>query len=138
MEREIQILGFNYSKISAERSPDFKGKLEISPNINIKSIEKHDLKVIKQDALKISFLFAIKYKNLGEVALEGDIILKTDAKTQKEILKGWKDKKLDQDSQAMILNLIMQKASVRAIELEEEMNLPIHIRIPKLQVSKKE
>ena len=138
MARDIQVLGFNFTKISAERYPDFKGKLEINPHINISSIEKHELNLIKQDAVKIAFSFAIKYKELADISLEGDIILRTDTKTQKEILKGWKDKNLDQEIQTMILNLIMQKASIRAIELEEEMNLPIHIKIPRLEVSKKE
>jgi hypothetical protein len=138
MARDIQVLGFNYTKLSAERYPGFKGKLEINPNINISSIEKHELNLIKQDAVKIVFSFGIKYKDLADISLQGDIILRTDAKTQKEILKGWKDKNLDQEIQTMILNLIMQKASIRAIELEEEMNLPIHIKIPRLEVSKKE
>jgi hypothetical protein len=138
MARDIQVLGFNYTKLSAERYPDFKGKLEINPNINIASIEKHELNLIKQDAVKIVFSFGIKYKDLADINLQGDIILRTDAKTQKEIIKGWKDKNLDQEIQTMILNLIMQKASIRAIELEEEMGLPIHIKIPRLEVSKKE
>jgi hypothetical protein len=138
MARDIQVLGFNYTKLSAERYPDFKGKLEINPNINIASIEKHELNLIKQDAVKIVFSFGIKYKDLADINLQGDIILRTDTKTQKEIIKGWKDKNLDQEIQTMILNLIMQKASIRAIELEEEMGLPIHIKIPRLEVSKKE
>lgn len=138
MAREISLLGFNYTKISAQRYPDFKGKLEINPNINIASIEKHDLNLIKQDALKIVFSFNIQYKDLADINLDGEIILKTDSKTLKETLNGWKNKSLDPEIQSMILNLIMQKASIRAIELEEEMNLPIHIKIPRLEVSKKE
>ena len=138
MAKDIQVLGFNFTKISAERYPDFKGKLEISPHINISSIDEHKLSLIKQEAVKIVFTFAIKYKDLADIKLEGDIILRVDSKTQKEMIKGWKDKNLDQEIQTMILNLIMQKASIRAIELEEEMNLPIHIKIPRLEVSKKE
>ncbi len=138
MTRDIQILGFNYSKLSAQKYPDFKGKLEINPNINIASIEKHELSLIKQDAVKVKFSFNIKYKDLADVLLEGEMVLRIDSKTQKEILKGWKDKALELELQTMILNIIMQKASVRAIELEEEMGLPIHIRIPRLEISKKE
>lgn len=138
MGREIQILGFNYTKIFAEKYPDFKGKLEINPHINIASIDKQELNLIKEEAVKIVFSFVIKYKDLAEIKLDGEIILKVDPKTQKDMIKGWKEKTLDKELQTMILNLIMQKASIRAIELEEEMNLPIHIKIPRLEVSKKE
>ena len=138
MARDISLLGFNFTKISAQRYPDFKGKLEVKPKINIASIEKHELNLIKQDAVKVKFSFGINYKDLADIDLDGEVILKTDASTQKEILSGWKDKKLDSEVQSIILNLIMQKASIRAIELEEEMNLPIHIKIPRLEVSKKE
>ncbi len=138
MAREISLLGFNYNKISCQKYPNFKGKLEVKPNINIVSIEKHELNLIKQDAIKVVFSFNVNYKDLADVTLDGEMILRTDSKTQKEVLKGWKEKKFDQEIQTMILNLIMQKASIRAIELEDEMNLPIHIRIPRLEVSKKE
>ena len=138
MARDISLLGFNFTKISAQRYPDFKGKLEVKPKINISSIEKHELSLVKQDAVKIKFAFGINYKDLADIDLEGDVILRTDASTQKEILESWKNKKLDVEIQTVILNLIMQKASIKAIELEEEMNLPIHIKIPRLEVSKKE
>lgn len=138
MAREISLIGFHFSKISAEKKSDFKGKIEINPKINIASIEKQELSLIKQDALKIIFSFNINYKDLAEINLEGEIILKVDSKTLKDTLKSWKEKKLDQEIQILILNLIMQKASVRAIALEEEMGLPIHVTIPRLQVSKKD
>lgn len=138
MAREISLLAFNYTKISGQKYPDFKGKLEVNPHINILSIEKQELNVIKQDALKVVFLFNIKYKDLADIFLEGEMVLKVDSKTFKETLKGWKDKTLDSEIQTIILNIVMQKASIRAMELEDEMGLPIHIRIPRLEVSKKE
>lgn len=138
MAREISLLGFSYRKISAQKVPEFNGKLEITPNINIASIEKHELTLVKQEAVKIAFGFNINYKDLADINLEGDVVLKMDPKSLKETLNGWKNKNLDQEIQTLILNLIMQKASIRAIELEEEMGLPIHIQIPRLQVSKKE
>lgn len=138
MAKEISLLGFSYSHISARRYPEFKGKLEISPNIHILSIDKHEISMMKQDAIKVTFSFKITYKELADIQLDGDMILKVDSKTLKEVLKGWKDKAIDPETQTIILNLIMQRASIRAIELEEEMGLPIHVRIPRLAVSKKE
>lgn len=136
MVREIQLIGFNFTKISGERYSDFKENLKINPNINISSIDKHDLNLIKQDAIKVVFSFSVKYEDLADIALEGNILLRVDTKTQKDLINGWTKKNLDKDLQTIIVNLIMQKASIRAIELEEEMNLPIHIKIPKLEISK--
>jgi hypothetical protein len=138
MSRDISLLGFIYTKICVEKNPNFKGKLEIKPSINIASIEKQALTLLKQDSIKIKFSFGIKYTELADLNLNGEVILKTDSKTQKEILTGWKDKSLNPELQTLILNIIMQKASLKAIQLEEEMNLPIHIKIPKLEISKKE
>ncbi|MCM8832999.1 MAG: hypothetical protein NC816_03660 [Candidatus Omnitrophica bacterium] len=135
---EISILGFNLTKISGWKNPDFKGKLEINTSINISSIEKHEINLIKEDILKINFSFKITYKDFAEIFLEGNLLIKTDPKKIKEAIKEWKDKKLDSEFQTIILNLIMQKCSIRAIELEEELSLPIHIRMPSLKVEKKE
>jgi hypothetical protein len=138
MVREISVLAFNFTKISAQKYQGFEGEIKINPNINIASIEKHELKLLKQDAVKIKFSFNVNYKDLADVNLDGDLILRVDSKTQKDLIKGWKDKNLDGELQTGIINLIMQKSSIRAIEIEDEMGLPIHIQIPKLQVSKKE
>lgn len=138
MEREISIMGFNLIKISGSKNPEFKGDLEINPKINIKSIEEYSSKFVKEDLLKIEFSFIIDYKDYAEINLEGSIILKTDSKTMKEVLRGWKEKKIDNEVQVIILNLIMNKASIRAIELEEELGLPLHIRLPSIQLSKKD
>jgi hypothetical protein len=138
MATEISLLNFNYKKISIQKVPEFNGKIEINQNINISSIEKQELKLLKQDALKVIFSYDIKYNELADINLDGEIILKADSKTLKETLSGWKNKSLNPEIQTIILNLIIQKASIKAIELEEEMGLPIHIQIPRLEVSKKE
>lgn len=137
MAQEIKLAGFKYTKINVERKEDNKGELKITPNINIQSIDKFKSDS-KQDILQINFQFGIDYSSLGKVELEGRLLLATDSKTLKDALEGWKNKKLDNDINLIILNVIMQKASVKALELEEEMNLPPHIQLPRLQLGKKE
>ncbi|MEM4181842.1 MAG: hypothetical protein QXX68_01675 [Candidatus Pacearchaeota archaeon] len=138
MAMEISVLGFNLTKISGWKNQNFKGTLEINNSINISSIEKHEVNLLKEDVLKIDFSFKVTYKDFAEILLEGFTLLKTDSKTFKEVLKEWKDKKLNNDFQTVVLNLIMQKCSIRAIELEEELGLPIHIRLPSLKIGNKE
>lgn len=138
MSKNISLLGISYNKIFIEKDSNFKGEIQIKPHINISSIEKQDLALLKQDSIKVRFSFNIDYSELAKLGLDGELILKTDPKTQKDILKGWADKNLNAELQSIILNIIMRKASIKAIQLEEEMNLPIHINIPKLELSKKE
>ena len=138
MTQEIRLLGFSLTKLEAEKKPDFKGKLEVASNINILKIEKFKPELAKQESLKIEFSFDIDYKELGKVVLQGIIFLLVDTKTMKKVLTSWKDKKLDSEFQLIVLNLIMQKASLKAFQLEEELGLPLHVQLPRLQPKESE
>jgi len=137
MAQEIKLVGFKYTKLNVERNEEEKGELKITPNININSIDKFKSES-KQEVLEIKFTFGIDYSSLGKVELSGRMLLATDSKTVREAIDGWKNKKLDNNINLIILNVIMQKASIKALELEEEMNLPPHVQLPRLQIGKKE
>lgn len=134
MVSDIKLGAFKFLKVFAERSEDFKGELKITPNIHIKSVDKHTSDLNKQESLKVDFKFDVDYSGLGKISLEGLLYLIMDAKTLKETISTWKDKKLNDEVKSIILNLIMHKSSVRAMELEEELNLPLHVQLPRLQV----
>jgi hypothetical protein len=129
----LKLVGSRIVKINAERNHDFSGKLEMSTNIQIKEIE-----LIKdsKETIKVTYLFEIDYKELGKVSVEGNIFLTGETKIIKELLKNQKDKKYETPTHIAITNLIIQKASVKAIELEEELMLPIHIKLPTLSIKK--
>jgi hypothetical protein len=136
MTKEIKILGFNFTKLEARKKTDFEGKLEIGTNINISSVEKHKLDLVKDDVLKIGFDFIISYKDLGQVAVAGIMYLLVDSKTLKDAVKQWEDKKLPEDLRLTILNLILQKSSLKALELEEDLGLPLHMPMPRVSDQK--
>ena len=127
----LKLVGSRFLKVSAERKPDFSGKLEMKTNIKIDTLEK--VKETK-DTIKLAYTFEIDYVELGGVAIEGLLFLSGDAKSIKEILKVQKDKKYDSPEYVGLTNLIIQKASIKAFELEEELGLPIHIKLPPLSV----
>lgn len=127
----LKLIGSKLIKISAERNPEFNGKLEIKTNIKINSLEK--IKEAK-DTLKLSYDFEVNYNKLGKIFIKGILFLSGDSKIIKELLKIQKDKKFNSPEYIMISNLIIQKASIKAFELEEELNLPIHIKLPTLSV----
>jgi len=132
--REIKLLGFNFIKLSVEKNPEFKGNHSIESNIDIKSIEKHKIELLKDEAVKVNFNFVLNYKELGKVEIFGDLLLMLDEKTKKEVLEEWKDKKLPNNIRVLILNIILQKSSLKALQLEEELGLPFHMQMPRLSL----
>jgi len=130
---DLRFAGSKFIKLSAERNPEFSGKLSIKTNIKIKEMEK--IKEAK-DTLKISYDFEVDYGELGTIGIEGALFVSSNARTIKDIEKSWTSKKLDSPEHIQITNLLIQKASIKAFELEEELGLPIHIRLPTLSPKK--
>jgi hypothetical protein len=137
-EKLMKLLGSRITKVSGERNPDFDGKISMKSDINISSIEKFKPEGVKQESLKVKFSFKVDYSDLGSVLIEGLLFVTTDTKTQKDLLRDWKDKKFDSPENMAVMNMILQKSSIKAFELEEELGLPIHIQLPLLQRQKKD
>jgi hypothetical protein len=135
----MKVIGFNYNKIKVERLNDRIEKLKIGSNIKIleiKEIEKKSFKS-KEDILSVKFDYIIDYEpKIAKVEVGGTIIFTMESKKIKEIKKQWKSKKLPDDFKLMLFNLILKKGNLKAIELEDEINLPIHIQLPSLQPKK--
>lgn len=131
----MQILGFNFEKIKAERKSQLQGKIEISSNIDVTEITQEKLDIVKdQIPLKFSFDFTVKYKpEVAEVSLQGSVLFVADKDKAKDILKKWKAKKIEEDIKIPLFNFIMTKCNLKALQLEEELTLPTHIPFPKLQ-----
>jgi hypothetical protein len=127
----LKLINSKFTKINAEKNSDFNGKLKLNTNISIIS-----LKEIKENIniIKISYIFEINYNELGKISINGDLFLSGDSKIIKNILKMQKDKEYNTPEYIIITNLIIQKASIKAFELEEELNLPIHIKLPSLSI----
>lgn len=143
----MKIVGFNFTKISSWRSPDFK-RTPISTNIEFKDIEKEKLEILTdQEALKVLFNFSIVYQDKeakkeedkqGEVSFEGFLVLVATKEEAKDIQKNWKKKKLSPALQIPLYNFILKKCTPKAVFLEDELNLPSHMPIPQVSAQKKE
>lgn len=131
----MKILGFNFSKICVEKFPGNPGKVKIVPNIvldEIKSV-KADLIKTKDNLLGVKFSYTLNYDpDYAKLEFSGDILTSAEPKLTKEILKEWKNKKLHEDFKVFLFNIILRKANVKAIELEDELNLPLHVPFPSI------
>ena len=138
----MQVIGFNFTKISAERTPEFKPS-SMSTNIEFTNIEKEKMDILKEaEALKVSFKYVLLYgeekkaKSPAEVIFEGFIILSLDKDKSKELQKAWKKKTLPTGTKIPLFNLILKKCAAKSLQLQEDLNLPSHIPIPKIKAKK--
>ncbi|MDO8508360.1 MAG: hypothetical protein Q7S27_01605 [Nanoarchaeota archaeon] len=139
----MQIIGFNLKKVLAEKSENFQ-RGPINTNIEFTNVDKENLDMIKDnEALKVSFIFSVQYQDAekkddlkhGEVSFNGDILISVSKDESKEITKSWKKKQIPEITRIPVINFILRKCSAKALFLEDELNLPIHIPFPRVEKS---
>ena len=136
----LGVIGFNLSKIEAERAAEIKGKLSIKNNIQIKDVQKSDLFLgkNKQDGIKFTFEYNSSYEpKAGKITLNGELVAVEESEKVKEIVDGWKkNKKIEADVMTQVINSVLSKCNIQAIILSKEINLPPPVQLPKVQVKK--
>jgi hypothetical protein len=131
----MKLMGFNFTKISAEKLKGSSKGIKLNTNINISDIKevKNAPFKSKETIISVSFNYLVEYNpDFAKLNFEGTLVLGLDAKESKEILKQWKSKKMPEDFKIPLFNLILRKSNLRAMQLEEEMNIPLHVPLPKL------
>ena len=130
------IVGFNFSKMNIEKLSPVKGKISISNNVSITSVEKTNLELgqSKEDALKFTFEFTSQYDpKVGIINLMGDVIFMEDDKKIADIEAQWKkDKKIPKEIMTNVLNHVLNKCNIQALILSKDLNLPPPIPLPKV------
>lgn len=137
----MRIIGFNLTKILAERQEEDGQGIRVDQNIDIKDIKEEKIPITNNKALKIKFTLTVTYsKDFGKIEFEGSIMTLPDEGEFKSIMDSWKDKKIPENMRLGIFNFIMVKCNVKALYLEDEMGMPLHVPMPRLtkEVQKKE
>ena len=137
----MTVVGFNFTKINVERKEFSKGKINISNNVTVQSIEESSFSIgqEEQKSLRVTFLFVSSYEpNVGLIELTGDLIYIEDKGRIAEIYKDWKDKKkIDKDVMTELLNVVLNRCNIQALILARDINLPSPIPLPKVKVETK-
>jgi len=129
----MQVIGFNFTKILAERIGKPEGKLNIAMGINFQNLEKEETKALNKEVLRTDFNFNINYQKLAKFEINGSVYFIATPEKQKEILKKWnKEKKLSDEARVPLMNFVLTKCNIKALQLEEEFSLPSHIPLPKV------
>ncbi len=135
----MPVIGLNIDKIDAQKITKLSGKVEIKNSLAITNVEQESLTLSKsEEVLKFSFSYGIKYEpEVGQIGLDGSVLYMEEPEKVKEILADWKkDKKLSQSLTTSILNTILAKCNIKALNLSQELNLPPHIRLPHFKADK--
>jgi hypothetical protein len=139
----MRVIGFNFTKISIERLKDAAsptGELKISTQIDVPELKelRSDVLRTKEEILTAKFTFGVNYDpDFAKIELEGRILIALDPKIAKDVLKQWKKKKMPEDFRILLFNIILKKSSLKALDLEEELNLPLHMPMPSFKKEKK-
>ncbi|MDE1848561.1 MAG: hypothetical protein KGH55_00840 [Nanoarchaeota archaeon] len=132
----MKAIGFSFNKISIERFSNKLEELKANTNINILEIipAKADFIKTKEELISVKFEYTIKYDpEYAKIEFSGDMVLEAEPKMAKEVMKDWKDKKLSEEFRIFVFNIILRKANLKALELEDDLNLPLHIPLPFIQ-----
>ena len=90
-----------------------------------------------EEILKFIFEFSVNYGTAGDTLLEGHVVYMDSPEKIKEYLSSWeKDKSIPTDIMSQILNTILFKCNVKALNLSQEVNLPPHIQLPRVKPNK--
>ena len=129
----MKIIGFNLSKILAEKKEKVEGKIQINQNINIKEVTKDKIPISQNEILSVRFVFTVDYsEDFAKLEFEGNVLLLPEKEELKVFLKSWKDKKIPDDFKTPLFNFIMSRCNIKALNLEEELSLPHHISMPRI------
>ncbi|MBW6442665.1 hypothetical protein K0A97_02680 [Patescibacteria group bacterium] len=139
----MKVIGFNFTKIDAEKiKENSEGlKLKIGTSIDISQIKEVKFKILKtkEHILGIDFSFNVKYEpDMAKVSLLGKLLVSLEPKLAKEVLNQWKDKKMPEDFKFFLFNVILKKSTLKALYIEEDLNLPLHMPMPSFKKENKE
>jgi hypothetical protein len=138
----MRVIGFNFTKISAEKYIQIQKEFSITTNIDLAELEKEKIEVLKTDeeALRAKFNYNIEYmtkekkeQKVAEIVFEGEVFLSGTPEEVKDILKQWKKKEMPLPFKVPLFNLVLKRCTPKAIHFEEELNLPFHVPLPQLR-----
>jgi len=135
----MKVIGFNFTKLSAERLKETVEDIKINTELDFPEIKetKSPFLKIKEELLEAKFEYKVNYEpGLAKVVIEGKVLFSVDEKTANEVLKQWKKKNLPEDFRILLVNVVMRKSALKALTLCDEINLPVHVPLPTLRKNK--
>ena len=135
----MKLIGFNLTRILIERKEKIQGQLKVDQNIDISDVKTEKIPITDNEALRIYFKFFINYsEDSAKLKFEGSVLGLSDKEEHKKFIEEWKKKKIPEDVRTGLFNFIMNKCNIKALNLEDDMGLPYHIPMPRLNIQPQE
>jgi hypothetical protein len=132
------IIGFKLKKVLVEKLKNTNEKLKITKvntKTDITNIEEQKIEIKDKDALVFEFSFEIQYEpDIAKILIDGQVIYLVENNRAAKILESWKKKEIQKELRIEILNFVLNKCGIKALALEEDLNLPAHFPLPRFQL----
>ncbi len=138
----MRLIGFNFTQIAAERKNTLQPGMNINTNLEFTDVQEEKVDMLKDKTpLKVSFSQTVIYSSpkeakkqeeFAKITFAGSMLIAASSEDAKELLKSWKKKEVPSGIKIPLFNIILTKCSVKALQLQEELNLPLHPQLPRL------
>lgn len=143
----MNVIGFSFHKILIDKiQKESLTKSTVSTNIKFTDLIKDKTDLLKDaEIVKLHFQHTIDYENpenkkegnQAALLFEGIVHLSVTKDESKDIQKAWKKGELPNETKLPLYNVIMKKCNPWAIHLEDAVELPFHVPMPRLTQQKK-
>jgi len=132
----MKIIGFSFTKMSGERLKESADTIKVNTELDFPDIREAKSNIInsKDELLEATFEYKVNYEpNLAKIVIGGKILVAVEKEEAKEVLSGWKKKALPEKFRTPLFNVVIKKSTLKALNLSDELNLPVHIPFPSLK-----
>lgn len=130
------IVGFDFSKIVVHREAPLKRGIRVGNNLTISSVNRKDFSSLGagKKGIAVEFSYQVSYEpKVGSLTLEGTLLYMGDEKKIDDILSQWeRSKQLPDDVSLAVLNLILARCNVKALQLANDVGLPPQMQLPQV------
>ncbi len=132
----MPIIGFNFDIIKAERYKGLEGKIEIKNNLGVTDLVLDKVSLSSsEEVIKFLFEYTITYgTDVGEISLKGHVLYLENKEQVTKIMEEWKaEKKVPSKLMQTIINHVLVKCTIKALNLENDIGVPPHISLPRVK-----
>jgi len=136
----MAMVGFSFTKISAERKVVNNQPINIESNAGITALIEMPVIDSKKMVLKFEFSFIVKYEpNAGNITLNGELVELYDKEFGSKVIDHWKaNKKIHPEVMQDVFNTVLSKANTEAIIIGRDLGLPSPVKMPRVDVKPQE
>ena len=139
----MNIIGFTYERITAEKKEAIAQQHHITNTIEFTDVKEQPVALMKESKpFKVSYKLSIEYLSgangdkkahkQAEIIFQGSLLIAASSQEAQEVLKFWKNKQLPEGFRIQLFNNILSKCAIKALQLEEDLGLPHYPKLPTL------